>query len=156
MSDPDITPEEVELLGVLREALEIADPIPDQVLAAAKGSYAWFGIDAELAALTFDSVESGLVGARSTSTTSTDERQLTFSGAGVEIELMITGRGERRLIGQMVPPAAATIVLETTDGSRETEADELGQFGFDNFEGGLMRLTVVSGATRIKTEWIIL
>jgi hypothetical protein len=142
-----------ELLDLLAEAIATTDPTPDRVLDAAKGAYAWFGIDDELAALTFDSVTEELVGARSATTS---DRQLTFTSPGVEVELSIMGDGERRLIGQFTPPAEATIVLETTDATRETTADHLGRFSFAAVDGGLLRLTIVSGATRVKTEWIII
>lgn len=152
MADDTPTPAEQDLLALLGRAIEAADPLPDHVAAAAKGSFAWFGIDAELAALTFDSADGELVGARSAGTT---ERQLTFASPGVEVELSISSEGERRLIGQFVPATEATIVLETTHGSRDTVADHLGQFRFDDVQGPLLRLTIVAGATRVVTEWII-
>ncbi len=141
-----------ELLALLGRAIDATDPIPDQVLDAAKGAYAWFGIDDELASLSFDSMTEELAGARSATTS---DRQLTFTSPGVEVELSLMGDGERRLIGQFTPPAEATIVLETTDATRETTADHLGRFRFADVAGGLLRLTIVSGATRVKTEWII-
>ena len=45
-----------ELLAALGRALQAQEVVPDAVLEAAKGAYAWRTIDAELAALTFDSV----------------------------------------------------------------------------------------------------
>jgi hypothetical protein len=148
--ESDLT--EDELLARLSRAIDAVDPVPDHVLDAARGSYAWFGVDDELATLTFDSSSGELVGARSSATS---DRLLTFTSPGVEIELSVTGNGERRLIGQFVPPAEASIVLETTDTIRETTADHLGRFGFADVAGGLLRLTIESGATRVKTEWIV-
>ncbi len=40
-----------ELLGMLRAALEASDPVPEAVLDAARASFTWRMIDAELAAL---------------------------------------------------------------------------------------------------------
>ena len=56
-----------ELMAALGRALQQQDPVPDDVVEAAKATFAWRTIDAELAALTFDSVADAdaLVGVRS-------------------------------------------------------------------------------------------
>ena len=50
----EAVPDEV-LLAALGEALKALEAVPPDFIAAAKDAYAWHGIDAELARLTFDS-----------------------------------------------------------------------------------------------------
>ena len=70
-----------ELLGL---ALRQADPVPEHVLAAARGAFTWRTIDQELADLVFDSATE-LMGVRDHGGT----RQLTFQAPGLEIEVMV-------------------------------------------------------------------
>ena len=62
------------LLAELAAALDAADPVPARVLDAAKESFTWRTIDAELAELVFDSAEQQLAGVRGIDGT----RQVTF------------------------------------------------------------------------------
>jgi hypothetical protein len=47
--------EERELLAEVARAAELADPVPAEVLEAARASLTWLGVDAELAELLADS-----------------------------------------------------------------------------------------------------
>ncbi len=144
-----------QLLSLLARALDAADPVPDAVLDAAKGAYTWRTIDAELAALVFDSAAEDLVGVRSEQPT----RQLTFSTPGVEIELAVVSETERRIVGQLVPPQEAKIVLHSGDEERSIETDSLGRFTFDDVPAGAIRLTCTPGGGEgavIQTEWIVI
>ena len=64
-----------ELLGI---GLQDADPVPEHVLAAARGAWTWRTIDQELADLVFDSATE-LSGVRDRG----GARQLTFQAPGV-------------------------------------------------------------------------
>ena len=60
--------EEERLLAELRQFGRMLDPVPAQVLFAARGSLAWRRLDADLAELSFDSLVDGdleLAGVRS-------------------------------------------------------------------------------------------
>jgi len=50
-------PDDIEVEERLRELIEQLDPVPEQLLAAALGSYTWRTVDSELALLVLDSVE---------------------------------------------------------------------------------------------------
>ncbi len=120
-----------ELLAELRVALDESDPPPERLSTIAKAALTWRTIDAELAELAFDSTRD-LAGVRS----ETMQRQVTFESADLEIELMMSDEEERRLVGQLVPARASTVVMITGDESAPeritTTADDLGRFSFDD------------------------
>ena len=146
-------PPDEALLRLLGDALRSADPVPDHVLAAARGAVAWRTIDQDLADLVFDST-SELTGVRD----SNAPRQLTFRSHGVEIEVMLVDSSERRLVGQLVPPRAATVTLQGTDVEFEQVSDRLGRFTFDHVQSGPVRLTVgaAAGERVVTTDWMLL
>lgn len=144
-----------ELLSRLAEALDIAEPLPDGVIEAAKMTFTWRTIDAELAALVFDSATDELAGVRSSAAT----RQMTFRTRGVEIELVVISETTRRLIGQLVPPQAAEIELHHEEETRTMQSDNLGRFAFHDVPAGSVRLTckfVGEGEASVQTEWIVI
>jgi len=116
------------LLAALAGALEPDLDPPAGVLDAARASFTWRTIDAELAALTHDSL---LDDERSGVRSADEPRILTFETDGVTIELEVDRTpGARRLIGQVVPPQAADLAL-IVDGAptgTSTHADEWGRF----------------------------
>jgi hypothetical protein len=142
-----------QLLATLADALRRADPVPEHVLVGARGAFTWRTIDAELAELVFDSaVET--TGVRSADTA----RQVTFQAADVEIEVMVIDDGERRIVGQLVPPSQATVRLTSGDSVAETASDELGRFTFAGVRPGPVRMSVLdsSGTPLVQTEWVLL
>lgn len=144
-----------QLLALVADALDKSDPVPDVVLEAAKASFTWRTIDAELAALVFDSAAEELVGVRSADTS----RQMTFRSPGVEIELVVVSETSRRIIGQLVPPQAAEITLHHESGPQTVHSDELGRFTFHDVPSGSVRITCKledeSGAV-VQTEWTLI
>ena len=83
-------PDDDVLLDELRALVADDDPVPERVLAAARGSFTWRTIDAELAALVYDSA---LDAERLTAVRSADTvRLLTFETA----ELGDRARGDGR------------------------------------------------------------
>ena len=138
-----------QLLAQLAAALSTVDPVPEPVLEAAKAVFTWRTIDAELASLAFDSATDELVGVRSADTA----RQLTFRSEGVEIELAVLSG---RLVGQLVPPQLAEIVLHHGGGELSAAADDLGRFSFDEVAAGPIRLTCMLDDGVVQTEWTIL
>jgi hypothetical protein len=141
------------LLAELRDVIDRVDPVPDRVLAAARASFAWRTIDAELAELTADSLDNPLAGVR----TNGSARLLTFEASGVEVEVEVADTGStRRLTGQLVPPSAARITLRWASGSIETSADEMGRFTLDGVAAGTVSLAILQpGATHpVVTSWI--
>src|SRR6202165_46621 len=107
----DLEPvEEEQLLAELRQLGRKLDPVPAEVLFAARGSLAWRRVDAELADLSFDSLVDGdleLAGVRSGDDS---VRLVSFDGPDLTVEVEVAAVGDhRRLVGQLVPPQAATI-----------------------------------------------
>ena len=141
------------LLALVGEALDVSDPVPDHVLAAARGAVAWRTIDQDLADLVFDS-SAELTGVRDTNAA----RQLTFRSDGLEIELMLVDSAQRRLVGQLVPAMATTVCLETTATQFEQSTDRFGRFSFDGVQTGPVRITVpgADGGRAIATDWMLL
>ena len=146
-----------QLISHLAEALDAADPMPPGVIEAAKATFTWRTIDAELAALVFDSASEELVGVRGAEADAA--RQMTFRTPGVEIELVVVSETSRRLVGQLVPPQAAEIELHHEDTTAIARSDNLGRFTFNDVPTGSVRLTCrlpeEDGAV-IQTEWIII
>lgn len=146
-----------QLMDMLAKALDASDPMPESVLAAAKSTFTWRTIDAELASLVFDSATEELAGVRSTDSA----RQMTFRTPGVEIELAVVSETSRRLVGQLVPPQAAEIELHHEDTTSSTQSDVLGRFTFQDVPVGSVRLVCrLAGdggvVVVVQTEWIII
>ena len=141
------------LLAFVAEALNVADPVPGHVLAAARGAVAWRTIDQDLADLVFDS-SAELTGVRDHNAA----RQLTFRSDDVEIELMVVDSTQRRLVGQLVPAMATTVCLESTESQVEQTTDRFGRFSFDGVQTGPVRITVpgAAGGRATTTDWMLL
>ena len=143
-----------DLLDLLGASLRHAEPVPDRAREAALAAFSWRTIDAELAALVYDSGMELVSGARS------DEvaRQLTFEGEGMEIEVMIVPVAERRLVGQLVPPRVATVTLTSENHVQRTTSDDLGHFRFDTIGSGPSRLSIATAQDQppLHTQWVVL
>lgn len=140
---------------LLRRAVTLDDPVPPAVLEAGRLAFGARNLDAELAALIYDSWqdEPALTGVRAGLT----GRQLTFEAADrlVEIELA-GGRRTGSVVGQIVPPAPGGVELRSPDGSVAAEADQLGRFSFDSVPCGPMSLRLrVDGHAPVVTDWVV-
>jgi hypothetical protein len=146
-----------QLLSRLAEALDAADPMPPAVAEAAKATFTWRTIDAELASLVFDSATEELTGVRGAGAEAA--REVTFRSPGVEIELVVLSATSRRLVGQLVPPQMAEIELHHEEVSATAQSDSLGRFTFEDVPAGSVRLTCrvpeEDGAV-VQTEWIVI
>ena len=147
---------EDELLELLRGALREDDPVPDEVVRAAKAAWTWRTIDAELAALTYDSAldDEALAGVRGVATA----RSLSFGDGEllIEIELTDAGDDERlQLVGQIAPAVPATVAVERVDGRAavSTGTDDLGRFHADGVARGVVRLRVEGSRGTLVTDW---
>src|SRR5215217_3690100 len=120
-------PDDDLFLEELRALAAEGDPVPERVLAAARGSFTWRTIDAELAELAYDSAldVTRLAAVRSGDTV----RLLTFETPELTIELEVTDVGDRRrLLGQLVPAAAGILELRHSGGLIEIATDARGRF----------------------------
>lgn len=140
------------LLDLLTRALSQADPVPEHAVEAARASFTWRTIDAELAELVYDSAGEELVGVRSAEAT----RQVTFRAPGIEIEVMVMEDGVRRLVGQLVPPQQATVELRCGGSVRDSATDSLGRFTFTDVGTGPAQITIVTAdGTKVVTDWVL-
>ena len=143
-----------ELLAALGRALQAQEVVPEAVLEAAKGAYAWRTIDAELAALTFDSVTDELVGVRGGG----GPRALTFEHDDVVVEVEIVEHGPRRtLVGHVGPgPLEAVEVQQAGQAEpRRQEADALGRFQVPDLVAGPFRLLCrFRAGSTVLTDWV--
>jgi hypothetical protein len=154
--------EEEQLVAELRQLGRLLDPVPADVLFAARGSLAWRRVDAELAELSFDSLVDGdleLAGVRSGDDS---VRMVSFDGPDLSVEVEVAGLGDhRQLVGQLVPPQAATIQLRSPSlgaaAGPDTRADTLGRFTLDLGTSGpaSLRCSLASGRT-IETGWVVI
>jgi hypothetical protein len=145
------------LLERLRSVLGEVDPAPPLVLAAARESFAWRDVDAELARLVADSADEPAVASATRGRGAV--RHLAFAWDGereLELEVSHSGSGTRRIIGQLLPPAPAPIELQHAGGVLHTSADEHGRFAADAVAAGPVRLTArLPGPARpAATPWL--
>jgi hypothetical protein len=116
-----------DLLNELDNALRAEQEVPASLVDAGKAVWTWRSVDAELAALTFDSaagvLEDWLVTTRSEAATL---RSLTYVSPTLTIELEVTREG---VIGQVQPPQTVSGELVLLNGtSLPLEVDEVGWF----------------------------
>lgn len=148
-----------ELLSRLGVVLDDADPVPPEVVAAAKSVVPRleleFDVDAIMAEVVFDSASDELVGVRGTREAT---RELTLSAPGVEIELVVLSDGARRLVGQLVPPQTGTVELTSGQVVHTTHADHLGRFTFLEVPEGPIRLScrLDAGGQVVQTNWLVI
>jgi hypothetical protein len=138
------------LLAALAEAR--AENAPPELVGEAKAVYTWRTIDAELAALAYDSgVEledaSGLRGEAATL------RTLSFSAHALSLEL---GLNKDAMLGQFVPPQPGRVEVRTpTAVLASVPVDEAGCFTIRPLPSGRFRLHCLTAAgDRILTSWI--
>jgi len=128
-----------QLFALVREAAQLADPVPPGVLAAAKASLTWLSIDADLASLVEDTAgERKLTGVRS----GAGARLLTFEGTEGDVVLVeVAEQGRtRRLTGQLVPARALEVQVRRASGASTVRSDDLGRFVVDDLVPGPVSL----------------
>ena len=145
---------EEELLAELRQALKARQAVPPGFVEAAQGAFAWRTIDAELAQLTYDSLAPSEA-APVTRSEPASIRSLTFTSPRLTIELEVAGDS---LLGQVVPPQAATIRVQAQDGAEAViAADQIGCFVIQPASRGPFRLRCQTDASvDVLTGWITL
>jgi hypothetical protein len=140
---------------LLRELATAAAP-PDvsaKIRRSAEAVYTWRTIDAELAALAFDSAlapafEPALRGDQATL------RTLTFESQDFVLDLELSLGA---LVGQLVTSQRAKVELLTLDAPQEStdvEVDDVGFFSVRPAPTGPFKLTVRLMSRRIVTPWI--
>ena len=142
------------LLAAVKQALHDADDVPASFVATGKGSYAWHNIDAELAALTYDSALDELAGA-TTRAEPAVLRSLTFDARDLTIEVEIIADA---LHGQLVPPQSGDVELRQADGRvTRTTMNDVGYFTVSPLPSGTFRIHCRDESGRaVLTDWVTL
>jgi hypothetical protein len=144
-----------ELEQELRQAERLLDPVPARLLRGAVDIFSWRTIDAELAALTFDSADAPPAAAVRGSGVAGLPRLLTFDAGEVSIELELAGSAaERAITGQLVPAQPAEIELRLGDQRLTTTADAFGRFEVIARGSGPISLRFRLADSEIVTEWV--
>jgi hypothetical protein len=128
-----------QLLAALGEALRSERSVSEEFIAMGKAAFAWHGIDAELATLTYDSdfaaAEAELAGVRSEPA---GLRYLTFTSSRLTLEIEVT---DDALLGQLVPPGSGRVEVRTSDGTTAAAViDQVGGFTIRPVPRGSFRL----------------
>jgi hypothetical protein len=143
-----------QLLALLKESLGDNQAVPPDFVAAGRNAFAWHGVDAELAQLSYDSERDhdAVAGVRAEAASI---RALTFTSAHLTIELEVA---DDALLGQLVPTGAGTIEVQTRAGVIGTVAvDEVGCFQISPIPSSPFRLRCTStDGPSVVTGWITL
>jgi len=147
------------LLEWLRKVAVEADPVPDDVAAAAREAIRLKDLDGQLAELVADSAstETSYETVRRAGPEITEDRMLSFEGGEVRVELDISPSDDGlTIIGQLVGASPEGCELEYSDGSREqVQLDELGRFLLDGRQRGPMRIRCRSvRGSPVVTSWV--
>ncbi len=145
--------EEEKVLARLRLAGELDAP-PASLGHAVKAAFSLRALDAELAALTYDSAqdERSLAGVRDAAEPS---RFLTFEAPALTVEVEATPDGDtRRLVGQLTPPVPGPLIISHAAGTVSVELDPFGRFSADGVAPG--PISVHCEAAAVTTEWVII
>jgi hypothetical protein len=135
----------------LAEAVRDTAPFARTIAERAEGALSWRTIDEELlrATLTFDS---SLEPAAGTRAEPGETRLLVFTSTPLSMELEVT---HDEVVGQILPPGAGEIHIETPDGAEySVSANESGFFELPALPAGEVRLRCDTATGRVVTEWV--
>lgn len=156
----DMTDDQV--VQELAQAVAAADPAPADVVAAAKASLTWRTIDAELAALTYDSLLDDDQLATVRGGVTAGPRALTFELGEVVVDVEVADSGAsrqlRQLLGQVVADGVVAVVLERAGDpvGVELAVDDLGRFRATGVGAGPIRLRCRLEGSEVVTDWVVI
>jgi hypothetical protein len=138
-------------LATVRDALQ---PVPESFITAGKAAFAWHSIDADLAALTYDSAQDTLAGAGMRAEPAS-LRSITFDARDLTIELEII---DNVLHGQLVPAHAGTVEVRYANGeAQRVDVNDVGYFTVSPLPMGRFRLYCApTEGEAVLTDWITL
>ncbi|GAA3832995.1 hypothetical protein GCM10022226_62840 [Sphaerisporangium flaviroseum] len=141
--------DDMDLEEALRHAATLFDPVPSDLVQTAVEAYTLRTLDAELAALSFDSLtepEPVRGGGQ--------PRLATFHAPGVTIDVEITIMGSiGRVLGQVIPAQPGEIEVRGRRPAAVT-ADAMGRFVCDRVPAGPFSLRCRLQTAVVVTEWI--
>jgi hypothetical protein len=154
-----------ELLARLRVMFAQVDPMDPVLLEHARLAFGWRTLEAEFAELSYDSLADREVGAAvrdggpaarrllgfDTDVTGDDDSALT-----IEVEVSADS-GQVCLVGQLMPPAPATVSMLSSARRRPAATvpvDDLGRFRIEPVPCGPVRLRVQVAGRTVDTSWV--
>ncbi|HLV73548.1 MAG TPA: hypothetical protein VKY91_12245 [Vulgatibacteraceae bacterium] len=143
-----------ELMAGIRSAFEVLDPVPEEVLAAARSAIAWRTPSALLAEQAHDRAPRPAAGVRGGAA-----RVLTFTCAAATVEIEVWEHGaEREITGRLVPPSPGTVRVRHRDlppDGATARAETAGMFWVPSVPEGLVSLALrLDDGTSIVTSWV--
>ncbi|XRQ13326.1 hypothetical protein ACN3XK_21315 [Actinomadura welshii] len=143
-----------ELMAGVRRAFEVLDPVPEDVVAAARASIAWRAPSATLAELAQDRGARAVAGVRGGA-----GRVLTFTSSGVTVEIEVSEDGrERELNGRLVPSSSGVVQVRHRDlppDGLTARAESAGLFWVPRVPEGLVSLVLrLDDGTSVVTSWV--
>jgi hypothetical protein len=148
-------PTDDALVDELRRVRALADPVPDAWLRAALASLGWQDIDAEPAALAYDSLSGRDPRQAGGQPGSQVVRELRYAAGAAGLSLEVDVSADRlRVVGEVSPSAAVEVVAVWPEGQLATTADDEGAFRFDDLPRRPVCF-VVAGESPVKTGWIL-
>lgn len=143
-----------ELMGELRDAAALADPVPDLVLRSARAALSTRRLDEELAELVLDS-ESAIAGQVRADDPAV--RLMTFETPRVLVELQIEYSGGRVSLRGLVTGAVGDVVVEAAGEHRTLPISEEGWFVTTGLPRGATRVRVTAeDGSAVTTSWALL
>jgi hypothetical protein len=144
------------LLAALADALRPGSDLVEDIAAQGRGVYTWLTIDDELALaeLSHDSRLAATSALRGPSEDAevTGPRVLVFQAEPLSVELEV---GPEQIIGQIMPPCAGQIMIETPAGQvHEAAVDNHGFFVLPTPTEGPIRVRCETETGRLRTDWI--
>lgn len=143
------------LLAELRRLATVLDPVPPDALAAARSAIAWRTMDAELAELTGDPVAGPRLAAGVRGAPAPALLSFEAGDFAVEVEVEVADGGERRLLGQVVPPAAGDVEVRHGGEPVAVDVDALGRFSAPGIAAGPVSLRCRVGGRVVETDWFL-
>jgi hypothetical protein len=156
----ELSDRDVELIERIRDTYAELDPVPEDVLVAARAALGWglsaATLDAELAELVEDTSMSQTAGVRGTHA----PRLVTFESESLTVEVEVSPQGNRRrLIGQIVPTEYRRLALHSPEGVRDVDVDELGRFAVGDVPAGPISFvcspSTAAAPGAVATSWIV-
>lgn len=140
-----------DLVARLRALSSQLDPVPDELVMAARSALAYRDLDERLAELVEEPALAG-AGTRGDA----DDSWFTFEVDDVVIEVAVRTRaGEQHLVGQVDGAAVSRVSVRQPGGSSDPEVDELGRFSTSITAGPVSVAVELADGSRIATSWIV-
>lgn len=142
---------EQEILTAVRAVFDAVDPAPPDVLAGARAAFRWRDPGAALLELVGDALPE-----RTGLRRGGGPRLLSFTGGDVSVQIEVAEEtGGRRVVGRLLPPAAASVRVRHPGGELPSRTDAAGQFVVDGVPGGPVSLLFrLPDGVSVVTSWV--